>query len=87
MRNDMRMRVSRRSVVQGITFAAVATPMMLVKTQPAFAKLSQESAAYQDSAKGSQSCENCKLFVPPSSCTLVEGPISAGGWCKFWVAK
>jgi hypothetical protein len=27
------------------------------------------------------------LFIPPSSCRLVEGPISAHGWCRLWVGR
>jgi hypothetical protein len=51
------------------------------------AKMSKASVAYQNSPKGSQNCANCKLFISPASCKLVEGPISANGWCKLWVGK
>jgi hypothetical protein len=87
MRNDTHtLKISRRSAMQALSFAVVTVPMMLT-TRPALAKMSQESAAYQNSPKENQNCANCKLFVPPSSCTLVEGLISPQGWCKFWVGK
>jgi hypothetical protein len=79
-------KISRRSAMQALSFAVVAAPVMLA-TRSALAKMSQESATYQNSPKGNQNCANCKLFVPPSSCTLVEGLISPQGWCKFWVGK
>jgi high potential iron-sulfur protein len=87
MENSTRIRISRRSVMQGLSFAIVATPAMLTSHSALAAKMSQASAAYRNSPKGSQNCGNCKLFAPPSSCTLVEGPISPKGWCKFWVGK
>ena len=80
--------ISRRSVLQGVACAVGATPIILATTYPALAaKMSQGSAGYRNSPNGSKNCANCKLFVPPSSCTLVEGPISAHGWCKLWVSK
>ena len=79
--------ISRRSVLQGVTCAVVATPIILATTYPAAsaAKMSQSSVGYRDSPNGNQSCANCKLFVAPSSCKSVEDPISANGWCKIWV--
>jgi high potential iron-sulfur protein len=87
MKNNTRIKISRRSVMQTLSFAIVAAAAMLTSRSALASKMSQASAAYRNSPKGSQNCANCKLFVPPSSCTLVEGPISPKGWCKFWVAK
>jgi hypothetical protein len=78
--------ISRRSVWQGVTYAVAATPIILATTHPVFAaKMSQSSVGYQNSPNGSQSCANCKLFIAPSSCQSVEGPVTAAGWCKIWV--
>lgn len=78
--------ISRRSVWQGVTYAVAATPIILATTHPAFAaKMTQSSVGYQNSPNGGQSCANCKLFIPPSSCSSVEGPVSAGGWCKIYI--
>jgi hypothetical protein len=87
MKNYTRTKISRRSIMQALSFAIIGAPALLTSHSAFAAKMSQASAAYQNSPKGDQSCANCKLFVPPSSCTLVEGPISAKGWCKFWVGK
>ena len=80
--------ISRRSVLHGVAWAVGATPIILATTYPASAaKMSKASAGYRNSPNGSKNCANCKVFVPPSSCTLVEGPISPRGWCRLWVSK
>jgi hypothetical protein len=80
--------VSRRSVLQGATIAVVASPTILAKVNhAAAAKMSQASVGYRNAPNGSQSCANCRLFVAPSSCQAVQGPISPKGWCKIYVAK
>jgi High potential iron-sulfur protein len=87
MENSTQRKISRRSVMQALSFAIISAPAMLRSRSALAAKMSKAAAAYQNSPKGSQTCANCKLFVPPSSCTIVEGPISPKGWCKFWVGK
>ena len=47
-------------------------------------KLTQAAAHYQDHPKGSESCGSCPYFVSPNSCALVEGEISAAGWCPIY---
>jgi hypothetical protein len=49
--------------------------------------MAQKIAEYQATPKGDQQCSNCNLFQEPNACTLVDGEISAAGWCKFWVKK
>jgi len=80
--------ISRRFILQAIAWVGGAAPVMLASAGPAWAtKMSKSSVGYQGSPKGSQKCSNCALFVPPSSCKSVEGPVSANGWCKIWVKK
>lgn len=64
--------ISRRSVLQGVTCAVVAAPIMSATYPALAAKMSQTSAGYRNSPKGNQSCANCKLFIPPSSCRLLK---------------
>jgi hypothetical protein len=47
-------------------------------------KLTQAAARYQDHPKENESCGNCPYFVFPKSCVLVEGEISALGWCPIY---
>jgi len=45
-------------------------------------KMSKQEAEYQDTPKDIRMCATCTLFEPPKSCKVVEGDISATGWCK-----
>ena len=47
-------------------------------------KLTQAAARYQDHPKEYESCGSCPYFVLPGSCVLVEGEISATGWCPMY---
>jgi hypothetical protein len=49
--------------------------------------MAPKAADYQEAPKGDQQCSNCSLFQPPKACQLVEGDVSASGWCKYWVEK
>ena len=47
-------------------------------------KLTQAAARYQDNPKGNESCGACPFFQFPKSCVVVEGEISATGWCPMF---
>ena len=47
-------------------------------------KLTPAAAQYQDRPKENESCASCPYFVLPGSCVLVEGEISANGWCPMY---
>ncbi len=49
-------------------------------------KLTQAAARYQDYPQGNESCGSCPYFVFPKSCVVVEGEISATGWCPMYTA-
>jgi hypothetical protein len=59
--------------------------VLAASIKEAAAKLAQAAASYQDEPKDDQRCDSCSLFQRPSSCQIVDGTISASGWCKFWV--
>ncbi len=51
-------------------------------------KAPQGSVHYQVQPKGEQKCSACLNFIAGSnSCKVVEGQISAEGWCGLWVKK
>jgi hypothetical protein len=81
--------ISRRSLLQGATFAAggAALAVAAATTQRAEAKMAEKAAGYQTSPKDGKSCKDCALFIAPSSCKLVDGTISPSGWCRFFVQK
>ncbi|MBV1705986.1 MAG: high-potential iron-sulfur protein [Hyphomicrobiales bacterium] len=74
--------ISRRKLLMT---AAIAVPgAALAGLGARAAQVSQVSVKYQTSAKDGHSCSNCKLFAPPSSCKIVAGTVSPGGWCELW---
>jgi len=81
--------MSRRCVLNKAACAAGmgAAGMLGMTMNAQAAKMTQKSAAYQATPKGNQRCDNCTLFVKPSACVSVEGPIAPSGWCSLYVPK
>ena len=50
-------------------------------------KASKAEAGYQPQPNGSKHCSQCVMFESPSSCSDVQGTISAQGWCRFYRKK
>lgn len=78
--------ISRRRLIGA---GALTGGAVLFGAFPAAAssKFSQAMARYQPTPKGAQRCENCIQFLPPDACKLVEGKISANGWCLLYARK
>jgi hypothetical protein len=79
--------VSRRALLRGAAIAAGGAAIAVGSTLPAQAKMTQKAAGYQDKPNNGATCATCALFKAPSSCTLVEDPVSANGWCRFYAKK
>lgn len=75
---------SRRTVLRSLLAGGCA--VCLPRLSHA-AKLSKAQAQYQEQPQGDQKCANCMHFIVPNSCMLVDGNISAEGWCRLWVRK
>ena len=81
---------SRRAFIKSIGVVAAATCGGAAAAQAQEYKpqgqktLTQAAARYQDHPKGSESCGSCPYFVLPMSCVVVEGEISAAGWCPIY---
>ena len=82
------MAISRRYLLQhtfaltSATGAFVLSPVARGQT-----KASQKLGAYQATPKEGHSCATCQYFQPPDACKVVEGSISAAGWCNLWAQK
>jgi len=90
--NDRSAPLSRRSLLRNVTFAAggaaiLGTAATANRADAAETKVAQKVAAYQDTPKGPQRCDNCTYFEPPSSCKVVEGVINPAGWCQLYAKK
>ncbi len=83
-------RISRRSVLKGLSFLACAVPATLMAgkgVSEAQGKVSKAKAEYQDKPMDGKKCADCVHFRPPNGCEGVEGEISPSGWCKLFKAK
>ena len=81
--------VCRRSLLKSVPALAGAIISTNAMAESLFAqtKLTHEAAKYQDHPKDGQQCSGCVQFVAPASCTVVEDPVAASGWCQLFVAK
>jgi hypothetical protein len=80
---------SRRSMLQRLATAAGTVTVLTVGAHQVAAqtKVSKTVVAYQDHPNGKLSCDNCINFQPPSGCKVVDGDITAQGWCKAYAPK
>lgn len=49
-------------------------------------KVSQAEASYRQ-GNAEQSCANCKNYLPPDSCMVVQGLVSSSGLSDLWEPK
>ena len=77
---------SRRALLQTFAVAASGAAMLSATTQHAAAdgKMAPSSVGYRDKPNGVAQCDNCKQFVAPGSCKVVEGTIAPTGWCQIY---
>ncbi len=82
--------LSRRVLFQRVATCAVGSSIAYgfgLDRAVAQAKVPQKTVAYQDKPKGTQRCDGCTNFQPPNACKVVEGAISAEGWCSLFTQK
>jgi len=82
-------RVSRRDFLFVAAAGSGAVIGASLVGTPALAanKIPQKAVSYQATPKGNERCDNCALWQSPSSCKLVDGSISASGWCTLYKKK
>jgi hypothetical protein len=81
---------SRRTIISRAVIGAggfIASLAPLRNAQAAKFPQTSPAVAYQPSPKDDRQCDGCALFQAPDSCKVVDGTISAGGWCKLWAKK
>lgn len=79
--------VSRRDFLNIATVGAGAVLAIGLTASPAYAKVPQKVVNYQPKPKGNQSCATCGLFVPQTTCKLVDGTVAPQGWCTLYQPK
>jgi hypothetical protein len=80
---------SRRDVLKvgAYTLGAIGA-MGLAGAQAQVAKkTAQKSVMYQATPKDGKQCSGCQHFQAPNACRIVEGEISANGYCILFAKK
>lgn len=82
-------RMSRRALLAGSVGVAAGVAAVGMRSAAAEEqeKIKKTDALYQDHPRGQQRCEICLQFLPPDKCQLVEGTITAKGYCQFFAAR
>ena len=57
--------------------------MSVLLPRVGMAKPSKQAARYI-SGGGLERCGRCRFFMPASACVRIQGPVSAGGWCRYY---
>jgi hypothetical protein len=83
--------MSRRGILRGAALiaggGAIALAAGAALPARAAAKMAQKQANYQPIPKGNAHCNNCALWLQPTDCKVVVGPVSPTGWCSLYAAK
>ena len=82
--------LSRRSILRNVTAGGAVVFGTIIGTgrmTAAQTKATKQAVSYQDKPHDGQRCDNCLQFEPPSACKVVEGEVSAAGWCLIWAKK
>ena len=77
--------VARRQAIKAALGGAAAVAFghrAHAQPDPAKPKMTKERAQYKDEPEGINMCMTCTLYLPPTECKVVEGPVSASGWCN-----
>jgi hypothetical protein len=78
-----RRRFLRRSF-GGLVGVLAASVRDAAKAQNDF-KMTKKQAGYIVRQKSStEICAQCIFFIAPNDCSIVRGPVSPQGWCKYY---
>ena len=83
--------LSRRALLGRVTMIAAGGALLgtalAAGVAGAASKLPQRTVNYQDKPRGRAQCDNCSQWQSPAACKLVDGSISASGWCSVYAPK
>ena len=91
MQVDAPLRFTRHEILVRALRALAGLALLALTGHPreaAAAKAQKEEVNYQDRPKAGKSCASCRQFSPTAAgkgtCAVVEGEISASGWCAAY---
>lgn len=74
----------RREFLKSMAFLSLLT----FSTMPLYAKGSQAQFKYQSKPNNGKACKDCMYFeAEKKQCKVVDGTISADGWCTLYNAS
>lgn len=82
-------RPSRRWIVGAVAVAGMSAGAApgSAAANATKAKLAPADIGYQNHPSGSQRCDRCVNWRPPTACDVVAGAISPAGWCGLFKLK
>jgi len=82
-------REALRTSARWLLVPAIGT--LAIAAEPVAAKVSKADMFYRDAPKEGKSCALCRLFIPgelgKGTCAVVDGSVSANGWCMAFSAR
>lgn len=84
-----RKQLSRRKLLKLVGYSVATFPVAVLAPRLAWpqGKISKQAANYQNQPNSGQQCAGCVNFISPNACKLVEGKISAQGWCRLYAPR
>lgn len=84
--NDPKPIPARRRLCVWLALACAAPVMTGTAAEPAkgMRKYSKERVGYRDEPYQGRTCAGCVLYSGHGECAIVEGTVSAQGWCTQW---
>ena len=81
-----KVRIARRAFLEQSARVLVAAGITVggLQSAQAMQKAQQSDVSYQDTPKDGLICADCSFYDGEGGCTIVEGEISADGWCTAW---
>ena len=79
--------ITRRCLLlAAVAPAAAALTLAESPEAKAAASVPKALADYQNRPHDGRQCDGCCMFIPgtPDRCTMIEGPVSPEGWCKYY---
>ncbi len=81
---DDTVRTRRRFLGSALAAAGAALACPGRQSLAQLKKYSKERVGYRDEPYQGRTCAKCVLYVGHGECAIVEGEVSANGWCLQW---
>lgn len=77
-------RSARRQFFMKLALACAVPALGANAAEPARKKYTKERVGYRDEPYLERTCARCVVYVGHGECAIVDGVVSAEGWCTQW---